>query len=208
MTRRRLAASLGTVACLLVVVASACGVQPDSEPRDLAADEVPYGLLDEGAPIAEPSSTTAPSIARVNVAVYFLNGERLYPAPRAVTDPPIAGRVLSQLIAGPTDDEAVTGLRSAINPLTQASVTRPSPETLVVDLTPEFAAVPISEQRLALAQIVYTATGLDGVQGVRFTVGGAPAAVPLPDGTVTSEPVTRDAFSALAPDVGPGPNPA
>jgi hypothetical protein len=193
---------------VVVLLAGTCGVQPDDHPRDLAADEVPYGLLDEGPPIADPTPTTAPSIEQVNVAVYFLNGERLHPAPRAVTDPPIAGRVLSQLIAGPTDDEAVTGLRSAINPLTQVSVSRPSPEILVVDLTPEFAAVPISEQRLALAQIVYTATGLEGVQGVRFTVGGSPVAVPLPDGTVTSEPVRRDSFAALAPDTAPGPNPA
>lgn len=200
MTRRAVAAN--TLAALaLALVLGSCGVQPEAGPRVLAADEVPYGLLD-GTVVATPTSSTVPAVDRVNVAVYFLQGERLQPAPRAVIEPPTASRVLNALINGPTDEEAVSGLRSAINPTTQASVTRASPEILVVDLTPDFAAVPAFEQRLAIGQIVFTATGLEGVQGVRFTIGGAPVAIPLPDGTVTSEPVNRDAFPAIAPDPG------
>lgn len=197
MRAARLTAVL-VVTVLLAAVASACGIQPDTRPRSLAADEVPYGLLDAGAPIPSPS-TSVPEVDRVNVAVYFLLGERLQPAARALPDPPTAGRVLNSLLNGPTDEEAVSGLRTAINPTTQAVVTRPAPDILSVDLTPDFAAVPSLEQRLAIAQIVFTATGVEGVAGVRFSIGGAPIGIPLPDGTVTAEPVSRDAFPNLAP---------
>jgi hypothetical protein len=200
---RRLA-FLVALAVVLAAVASACGIQADTTPRSLAADEVPYGLLDEGPPIPSPS-TSVPEVDRVNVAVYFLLGERLQPAPRTLPDPPSAARVLNSLLSGPTDEEAVSGLRTAINPTTQATVTRPAPDIIAVDLTPDFTAVPGLEQRLAIAQIVFTATGVEGVSAVRFSIGGASIGIPLPDGTVTAEPVTRDAFPNLAPSE-PNPN--
>lgn len=191
-------ATFAVLALVLAVLGSACGIQPDTSPRSLAADEVPYGLLDEGPPIPSPS-TSVPEVDRVNVAVYFLLGERLQPAARALPDPPSAARVLNTLLSGPTDEEAVSGLRTAINPTTQATVTRPAPDIVAVDLTADFTAVPGLEQRLAIAQIVFTATGVDGVSAVSFSIGGAPIGIPLPDGTVTAEPVTRDAFPNLAP---------
>ena len=184
------------VAVVALTVAAGCGIQPDSSPRTLAADEVPYGLLDEGPP---PPATTAPAVEKVNVAVYFLVGERLQPAPRAVTDPPTASRAIAALLAGPTEEEAVGGLRTAINPTTRATVTRPRPSIVAIDLTPDFAAVPTPEQRLALGQLVFTATSFPGVAGVLFTVASAPVGVPLPDGTLTSEPVDRTTFPSIAP---------
>ena len=204
MRTRRAWVALAIALVTLVALGTGCGIQPDTRPRSLAADEVPYGLLDEGPPLPSPS-TSVPPVDQVNVAVYFLLGERLQPAPRALPDPPTPGRVVNTLLEGPTDEEAVSGLRTAINPTTQASVTRPTPEIVAVDLTPDFAAVPGLEQRLAIAQIVFTATGIKGVVGVRFSVGGAPIGVPLPDGTVTAEPVDRSAFPVLAP-AEPAPN--
>ena len=192
-----------TLALLTLVLATACGVQSEQDPRTLAADEVPYGLLDRGPALPPPTST--PAVANVNVAVYFLVNERVQPAPRAVTDPATVARAVAALLDGPTEEEAVAGLRTAINPSTQATVTRVSPDVVVVDLTPDFAAVPTQEQRLAIAQIVFTATGA-GASRVRFTIGGSPVGVPLPDGTVTLEPVNRDAFASLAPPPPPGPN--
>jgi len=189
--------ALAVVAVTATLVTTACGIRPDDEPRALAAEAVPYGLLDAG-PVVAPS-TTLPEVDRVNVAVYFLVGERLQPTARAVVDPPTPSKVINALLAGPTDEEAVSGMRTAINPTAQATVTRPGPEVVAVDLTPDFAAVPTLEQRLALAQIVFTATGVEGITGVRFSLAGAPIAVPLPDGTVTADPVNRDAFPSLAP---------
>jgi spore germination protein GerM len=187
---------LGALALVAGLTAS-CGVRADSSPRSLAADDVPYGLLDQSPRVA--TTTTVPAVGQVNVAVYFLVSDRVQPAPRAIADPPTAARAIASLLAGPTEEEAVGGLRTAINPTTQATVTRPAPDIVAIDLTPDFTVVPTPEQRLALAQLVFTATGIEGVRAVRFTIAGAPAGVPLPDGTVTSEPVDRNAFPALAP---------
>ncbi|HEX7167842.1 MAG TPA: GerMN domain-containing protein [Acidimicrobiales bacterium] len=207
MTRAwRLAAALPLVAALIAGVA-ACGVQEDDRPRGLAADEVPYGLLDD-APANVSTSTTAPAVQRVNVAVYFLVGDRLEPVPRTVADPPTVARTLNALLEGPTEEEAVSGLRTAINPSTEISASRASPDVVIVDLSSAFTDVPTQEQRIALAQLVFTATGIAGINGVRFTLAGAPVGVPLPDGTVTSEPVGRDAFPNLVPPQPPAPNPA
>lgn len=199
LARRRLR-RFGALLTLIAVVTagSSCGIPPDRTARSLSADEVPYGLLDQGPPITSPPAT-APAAGQVNVAVYFLRGERLQPARRAVPDPPTPARVINALLAGPTDDEAVGGMRTAINPATQATISRATVDVVAVDLTPDFAAVPGIEQRLALAQIVFTATAMGGVSGVRFSLAGAPIAVPLPDGTATAAPVGRDAFATLAP---------
>lgn len=186
---------------------SACGVPPDENARSLAVEEVPYGLLDE-APVGAPTATTQPPVAKVNVTVYFLAGEHLQPVPRAVPEPATPLRAVNALLEGPSEDEAVTGVRTAINPSTEATVTRPSPELVAVDLSSSFAAVPTQEQRFALAQIVFTATGLPGVTGVRFTLAGAPVEVPLPDGTLTSAPVGRNAFASMAPLPSGDPQPA
>ncbi|HVM08985.1 MAG TPA: GerMN domain-containing protein [Acidimicrobiales bacterium] len=191
--------SLFGLLTIAVVAGPGCGVQPDDRPRPLAVEDVPYGLLDEGPPLPQPGAPSTPSVDRVNVAVYYLVGERLHPAPRAVPDPPTPIRVINALLEGPTDEEAVNGVRTAINPTTQATVSRPAPDIVNVDLTSDVAAVPTLELRLAIGQIVFTMTGIEGVQGVKFTVGGASVAVPLPDGTVTSDPVNRDDFPAIAP---------
>jgi len=176
-----------------------CGVRSDPSPRSLAADDVPYGLMEE-APVTAPPPTT-PTVSQVNVAVYFLSGDRLQPAPRSVPNPATPGRAINALLGGPTDDEAVAGLRTAVHPSTEVDVGRPSDAVVPVDLSAAFAAVQSQEQRLALAQIVFTATGFPGVTGVRFTLADAPVEIPLPDGTLTSEPVGRAAFPALAPPV-------
>lgn len=202
--RSRRAVALLAAACLVV---GGCGIRPDGEPRDLAADDVPYGLLDEAPPAPRaPNPTVAGGSA--DVAVYFVLGDALSPATRSVARPATPGRVVAALLEGPTDPETASGLRSAIDPATRVTVSSPSPELAVVDLSADFVAAPSAEQRLAIAQIVYTVTAIQGVRGVRFRIGGGPVDVPLPDGTSTSEPVSRDAFPSLAPPETPENDPA
>jgi hypothetical protein len=203
----RVRAAAVVAAVGLAVMTAGCGVRPDHTARTLAADQVPYGLLDQ-APVGAPPVTAPVAVAKVNVAVYFLTGERLQPAPRSVAEPATPLRAVNALLDGPNEEEAVAGLRTAINPATEAVVTRPAPELVAVDLSTAFAAVPTQEQRLALAQIVFTVTGLPGVKGVRFTLAGAPVEVPLPDGTLTSSPVGRNAFANVAPLPAGGTQPA
>lgn len=197
---RRPLGLLSALAMSVVVLAGACGVPADPEPRALSADEVPYGLLDQAPPSLPSTTSTTSPVARVNVAVYFLLNERLQPLARSVTDPATTGKAVDALLAGPTDEEAVNGIRSAVNPNSQVTSSRPIDGIVTVALSADFAAVPTSEQRLALGQIVFTLTGLPDTGGVLFTVGGIPVGVPLPDGTVTTDPVTRETFPTIAPE--------
>jgi hypothetical protein len=194
---------------LLAFATSACGVRSDSAPRALSSGAVPYGLLDKSpaAGPTPPSTAQAPQ-QRVNAAVFFLSGVRLEPTTRSVLAPATPLRVITALLDGPTEEESLNGLRSAVNPLTEASVVRSAPDVVLIELSSPFAAVPRQEQLLALAQIVYTVTAIEGVKGVRFTLAGAPVEVPLPDGTLTSAPVSRIAFANVAPPERPPSVPA
>ena len=68
-----------------------------------------------------------------------------------------------------------------------------------VDLAASFGDIRSREQILALGQIVYTLTGQPGIGGVRFTVEGKEVTVPLSDGTLSDDPLSRDDFKAIAP---------
>jgi spore germination protein GerM len=56
-----------------------------------------------------------------------------------------------------------------------------------------------AQQALGIAQFVYTATEIPGVERVRFRVGGQPAEVPRGDGTLSSRAVDRSDYPSVAP---------
>ncbi len=196
MTRR-----LSVLAAVAIALTSGgCGVRTDAAPRVLSAADIPYGLLDSAPAPTAPPTTTAAAAAPVNV--YFVRGGRMTAVLRQVNAPASVAKALTALVFGPTEEEASGGVRSAINPTAAVQARAVDPTTFLVDLSPEFAQGAVSEQVLGLAQIVYTATDIPGVIGVRFTLNGAPVQVPTPLGA-TAEPVGREAFAELAP-VPPG----
>ena len=184
------------IATLLVALLAACGVEADDGPRALARDEVPYGLLEEAPPTT--GAPRPPTVPTEPVSVYFVSGERMYKVLRQVNAPPSVPKALTALLFGPLEDEASGGVRSAIDPTATIQARSLDPATYLVDLSSEFAKGSVSEQILALGQIVWTATELPGVTGVRFTLDGVPIQVPTPTGS-TGEPVGREAFAELAP---------
>jgi spore germination protein GerM len=189
MTRR-------VVVLVLALVVTACGVPADPAPRVLATDDIPYGLLEEAPPptVAPPAA----SVATAPVFVYFVKGERMFAVVRQVNADPSVAKALTALLFGPQEDEAVDGVRSAISPTAAIQARAIDPATYLVDLSSEFAQGSVSEQVLGLAQVVWTATAIPGVTGVRFTLNGAPIQVPTPTGS-TGDPVGREAFAEVAP---------
>ena len=194
-------ARLHVAAVVVAASVSGCGIRTDARPRALPADDVPFGLLEEGG----TTTTTAPvaSVPREAVLVYLVNGGRMFPVVREVNAPVTVAKSLTALLFGPQEDESAQGVRSAINPAAGVQARPLDSTTFLVDLSTEFAQGSTSEQVLGLAQIVYTATGVGGVTRVRFTLNGAPVEVPTPSGALTSEPIGRDAFGEFAP-VPPG----
>ena len=191
---RRLAAVLATS---MLLTASGCGVRSDTEARDLSASRVPYGLLDD-----TPVPTTVPatpSVPRAGVDVFFIKDDRMIAKQRQVNAPASVAKALTALLFGVQEDEKAEEVRSAIDPTASVQARALDPATYQVDLSAEFATGSSSEQVLALAQIVCTATALPGVTGVRFTLQGVPIEVPTGEGSLTADPVGREAFADCTP---------
>ena len=192
---------LGLLAAL-GIVSTACGVPQDQTPRVLGASALPAELM-------EPSTTTTstePPAPRQGVYLYFVDGESLAdPVRRELATPAGSIAALEALVAGPTEPEAAAGLTSAM-----------PAETVILgsDLTNGVLRVDLAEgaleqiegelQRLAIAQLVYTATNLAGVDWLWVQIEGEPRALPTDEGDVEA-PVGRVHYESLAPVGGPGP---
>lgn len=189
----------GLVAAL--VVAAGCGVPTDDAPRALSVDNVPFGLLTT-APTT--TSTTVPPSQRARVRIFLVGADaqlvRLAEVVRPVARPVNPARVLAALFAGPTPEEQEQGLRTALPPDARLlSVSELiDPGLIVVNISAALREVTGAQLRLAVAQIVYTATALPRVSRVQLEIEGEPVQVPLEDGSVVSELAPSD-FPTLDP---------
>jgi len=185
---------------LLVVVALApagCGTPTDGSPRALPVDDVPFGLL-EADPVTT-TSTTASTGSTSTVTLYLVGPTRLVAVERTVAAPADVEKVLGALVSGPTEAETSRGLRTAISPATLVLAAPVEAGIATIDLAGGFTVGELPEQIVGFAQLVYTATSLGGVVGVRFTLNGVRALVPQGDGTTTQAPVGRAAYASFAP---------
>jgi spore germination protein GerM len=192
----------------MAALVSACGIPSDGKPRDIAESER-LQLADTKAPEQAAATPNGPK-------VYFLsqgpNGEdRLQPAGRDVVPTPTA--LLTELFTGLTaKEQQLNRWRTAVPPdtkLVEPPVQQPD-GTLVVNLNQAFFQASGPAQINAVAQVVFTATGIDGVQRVRILVEGQPQGWPRGDGTaqLVGEPLTQYAYPELNPDSQPDYPPA
>jgi spore germination protein GerM len=203
--------TLGRLLAVVIgaLVLAACGIPNDSQPRDVA-DKERLELADQKAP-AQAASSVGPK-------VYFLsqapNGQdRLQPAGRNVSSSPNA--VLTELFNGLTKDEQQERRwRTSIPADTKLmSTVQESDGTLEIDLNQAFFQATSENQIKAVAQIVFTATGIDGVQRVKILVEGQPQGWLRGDGTAqpVGEPLTQYAYPELnptsQPEYPPAPSP-
>ena len=194
---RRAAVTAFAVAVTLVV--AGCGVQRDSQPRALPREGVPFGLL------ATSTTSTAPvepQALEVPVTVFLVNNDtgRLVAVERQVAAPPSVRSALQELLRGPTEQELARGLRSSLTRSTQLlEVEGPEGGVVTVDLT-ELTGIAGPGLRLALAQVVFTATAAPDVDGVLFEFQGQRTDVPNDAGESTAEPLRRSHFATLDPD--------
>lgn len=174
---------------LAVVAVSACGVRAQDGPERLD-DSAAVVLPDTGAP--------QPSAARNAVEVYFIRSDRLVGVVRPVGSADIPTAV-GTLLEGPTEAEAASGLRTAVPVGTRLRGVTVEGGTAQIDLSDSFAEVSGENQVPAVAQLVFTVTGMAGVERVTVAVDGTVIDVPRSDGTLTSGPLTRIDFTAVAP---------
>lgn len=174
--RRALAAMTlwGAVAWL-----TGCGVQPDAAPRDLPEGERTIAV-DVG-----PSGSSAAGANRIYLVA---PGEErlLRSVPRRAET---RAELIEVLLAGPNDDELAAQYGTFIPPTTELISARTQGQVLTINLSGGIAELSGQNLAQAVAQIVYTASELDGVEAVQLRVEDEELAWPKANGETTSDPL-------------------
>ncbi|HSH11115.1 MAG TPA: GerMN domain-containing protein [Ilumatobacter sp.] len=174
MNRRRML--LLTVAALAM---TSCGIQTDSAPRNLPDSE--------RGPAAAGSSSGSDASGADRIYLVAPGDERLLRSvPR---DAALREDLMRILLLGPNDDEIAAQYSSFIPPDTQLLSARSKGQILIVDVTGEIAELTGQSLSQAIAQIVYTATEIDGIEAVQLKVDGVEVAWPKPNGEITADPL-------------------
>lgn len=179
---------------IAVIALSACGVPEDRSPEELSADEVPFDLL------TPPVSTTTTIVdlpPEREAELYFLDADgNIAPRTREVADR--SPTTVLETLFGTEAADVPSGFSSAIPAGTELlALSEIEDGTLTVDLSEEFLSIEGERFIAAVAQVVYTATGLSGVDAVAFRVEGESSDVPNEDGAQQSQPVSRLDYDSL-----------
>ncbi len=166
-----------------------CGIQTDDAPRPLTVSTTTT--------VPRPTTTSGNSAT----ALFVTRSGTVVPVTKELPDQQ-ARTVLDALVRLRPPDVGVKGASNAVPTGTEVlSVSRTgarSGSTLVVDLSGRFDRVVGPSRQLAVAQLVMTATGLPGVQKVRFSIDGNPVTVPTPEKGDAAEVTACDVRSLLA----------
>jgi spore germination protein GerM len=167
--RRRRRSLAMVVLTLVVAVVAGCGIPRDSEPREVTVD------VDALGPTSSTSASSVPT-GSAKIAVFFpIEGELLKQVTRtgeSDTDPELALKVL---MAGPKPEEREEFRISTFIPNgTEVLDTDRDGDTLIVNLNEGIDAIVGPNLTTAYAQMVWTATSVQGqpVTRVRFRVNG------------------------------------
>ena len=201
----RRATSLASLLGALALAAAACGGIPaDEEPTLIARDEVPSELLEN------PSTTVANDGERVAIFL-VLSDERtdelLIPCevpliesggPSARAELQANAALTSLIDFNAAESQDCGTFTSAIPPDLELLDATLDGSTLDVDVS-NLGTVELASQRRAIAQIVFTATELDGIDRVRFRLDGEYSPVPVGERTAeATAAIGRDDFPKFA----------
>jgi hypothetical protein len=183
------------ISVLVASVLVGCGIPLDDEPRNVA----PNDLLQTRAQPALGESAPADS------PVIFLvdRDERLVAVRRAVASDPKS--VLDKLIEGATAEDLAANRRSFMPPGVAVVGTSRDRTVLTIDLRVEgseaggFGA----DRVIAVAQFVFTATALNCVRSVRFTVNDVTQFFQDEKATLQRRALTRADFPTKRPLLSP-----
>ena len=199
--RERLAGLGAALAVALAGAAvSSCGVPTDHSPRAIARGDLP-------AVLAGTSTTLNAGPETVRLHIYLVRNAGSNATMKGVwvtvrnesSTTSQATAVLQRLIAdAPPSSGPTAGLTNAIPPTLKILDADLHGNVLDLDLSP--LSVENAQQRLAFAEMVYTATDLTGIDAVRFSVSGQAAQVPL-DTSISGAgaAITRASYRQLGP---------
>jgi len=184
-----------TIAVVGAIGAAGCGVGAQSHPESIQRSDVPFDLATRSS-----ESTTTTVRHGTSYTIYLVASDRLRGVSRSARVEPTPVTRLAALTDGPTAEEADAGLRTLLPPEMKVVDVSVIDRVATIGLSGADTAASAGDERaLAIAQIVYTATAVPGVDRVRFEVDGKRAEVPRGDGRLTSGPVTRSDYALAAP---------
>lgn len=178
----------------VVLLVSGCGLGVDASPVIVKKRDVPYHLL---APAT--TTTTQPGAQSEYVTVYLEGPQRLVAVSSALRPPVTVRSLLSVLGTGPTSSQASAGLKSPISTAAPLSETGVSGGTVTISVSASFTTLAGHDQAMAVAQLVYTLTALPHVTSIDIRIHGKRAKVPTANGILSSGPLDRVEYAALAP---------
>ncbi len=200
---RRLAGRVRLVALLVAVcgiVVAACGIPVDSSPRTLSRGALPKALTGS-------TTSEAPGTGTVVTEQIFLvrtNGSAEVLVPVVLDGIPLkssniaqAQDLLTRLIDQQSAPSSGNDLTNAIPSTVRVLGARLDGDVLELDVS-NLDTVESTQQRLAFAEMVFTATGVIGIDSVRFSIDGLPAQVPVDNSTSTAgAAITRADYRQL-----------
>ena len=178
--RRSVRARHVAVVAACVGVVAACGVQPDAAPRDLPEDEREIAVA------VGPSGSSAAGANRIYLVAPGEDG-LLRSVPRQAET---RQELIEILLAGPNDDELAAQYSSFIPSSTELLAARTQGQVLTINLTGGITELSGENLAQAVAQIVYTASELDGIEAVQLRADGEELAWPKANLETTSDPLT------------------
>jgi len=111
--------------------------------------------------------------------------------------------LIAALLDGPNDDELDDGLASALPEALSLNSARLVAGTMIIDLSEEILELNSIELRLAIAQLVFTASEVEGVRSVRIRVAGAVQEWPNGRGELRAESLTVYDYPGIAESAQP-----
>lgn len=164
------------ITVLAMALVTGCGIRPDAAPRDIPIE-------DRSLP-ASPISAAGASGG--DARIYLLTPTEPRQVRSVTRSTGTRDDLLAALVAGPTDGELSLPLSSALPAELEVLSTRSVGSVLYVDLSSAIAELSGSGLTLAVAQIVFTATDIAGVDALQLTVDGQRFPWPRPDGATTT----------------------
>ena len=180
----------------LALAVAGCAIQPEAAPNDLPQER--QDVFDE--------PDTGDVAAGTN-RIYLLapddpeQPQRLRSVLRDVSSD--ENEILESLFSGPNAEEREAQLDTAIPADIELIDTQPTGQQLAVDVTDVFGELTPDGLRFAVAQIVITATGLDGVEAVLLLIDGEPRVWPLGNGELTDRALTAFDYPGLVESTQP-----
>jgi Sporulation and spore germination len=166
------------VAVAALLLASACGVQEDAAPRDVPEDNR-----------ARLSGVSIGGDASGAERIYLIgpgDDRLLRSVPRDQSTPE---GLIDVLLLGPNAQERDDQYSSAIPDGVEVVSIEPQGSRLVIDVSEELTTLSGPPLVQALAQIVYTASEIDGVESVQITVEQEQVSWPTADLDATDAPL-------------------